>query len=120
MIIHLKPEVNKEKAEELGKELSAIVLPRNGFFALITPNKLKAVEEKHKSFVSESFPFDDDMQLASKKYMSSVREIKIADGLSIGGNTNNTIIITKLYLNAGGLIFKLITLKYLLKYLKIK
>ena len=94
MIIHLKPEVNKEKAEELGKELSAIVLPRNGFFALVTPNKLKAVEEKHKSFVSESFPFDDDMQLASKKYMSNVREIKIADGLSIGGNTNNTIMIT--------------------------
>ncbi len=94
MIIHLKPEVNKEKAEELGKELSAVVLPRNGFFALITPNKLKAVEDKYKSLVTESFPFDDDMQLASKKYMSSVREIKIADGLSIGGNTNNTIMIT--------------------------
>jgi len=94
MIIHLKPEVNKEKAEELGKELSAVVLPRNGFFALITPNKLKAVEDKYKSLVNESFPFDDDMQLASKKYMSSVREIKIADGLSIGGNTNNTIMIT--------------------------
>jgi 3-deoxy-7-phosphoheptulonate synthase len=94
MILHLKKEVEKQKAEQLGEGLAAIVLPRDGFYALITGSKLKEVPSSIASLVDASFPFDDDMQLASKKYIKGVREIKITDTLSIGGKTNNTIMIT--------------------------
>jgi 3-deoxy-7-phosphoheptulonate synthase len=94
MIIHLKPEVTSQVAEQLGRELESIVLPRQGFFALITSSKMKPLEEKYNQFISQKFPFDDDIQLASKKYLSDVREIKITNTLSIGGKTNNTVMIT--------------------------
>lgn len=94
MIIKLKNTVDEIKANELGKELDAFVLKQNGSFALVTPNKLKQVDEKHKSLVAESFVFNDDIQLASKKYINGTREVKITDEISIGGKTNNTVIIT--------------------------
>ncbi len=94
MIIHLKPEVTSQVAEQLGRELESIVLPRQGFFALITSSKMKPLDEKYNQFISQKFPFDDDIQLASKKYLSDVREIKITDTVSIGGKTNNTVMIT--------------------------
>lgn len=94
MIIHLKPEVTSQVAEQLGRELESLVLPRQGFFALITSSKMKPLDEKYNQFISQKFPFDDDIQLASKKYLSDVREIKITDTVSIGGKTNNTVMIT--------------------------
>lgn len=94
MIIKLKNNIGESKANELGKELQSFVLKQNGSFILITPSKLKEVEEKHKSLVSESFVFNDDIQLASKKFIQHTREIKISDEISIGGKTNNTLVIT--------------------------
>ncbi len=94
MILKLKNNVSEKKANELGKELQSFVLKENGSFILVTPNKLKEVEAKHKSFVAESFVFNDDIQLASKKFIPHTREIKISDEISIGGKTNNTVVIT--------------------------
>ena len=94
MIIKLKNTVDESKANEVGKELQAIVLKQNGSFILISPHKLKEVEEKYKSIVTESFVFNDDIQLASKKYINGTREIKISDEISIGGKTNNSLVIT--------------------------
>jgi 3-deoxy-7-phosphoheptulonate synthase len=94
MIIKLKKEIDERKANELGVELQSFVLKQNGNFVLVTPNKLKEVEEKYKSFVAESFVFNDDIQLASKKYINGTREVKISDEISIGGKTNNTVVIT--------------------------
>ncbi len=94
MIVHLKPEVTHDKALALGVELESIVLPRDGFYALITSSKLKKLEDKFSAFVAETFPFDDDMQLASKRYIHGVREVKIVDNISIGGTHKNTLMIT--------------------------
>ncbi len=94
MVIKLKNTVDEAKANELGKELQSFVLKQNGSFVLVTPNKLKEVEGKHAPFVAESFVFNDDIQLASKKYIKGTREVKISDEISIGGNTNNTVVIT--------------------------
>jgi len=94
MIIKLKHTVDENKANELGKELDSFILKQNGSFILVTPNKLKEVEEKHKSLVAESFVFNDDIQLASRKFIQRTREIKISDEISIGGKTNNTLVIT--------------------------
>ena len=94
MIIKLKNTVDETKANELGKELNSFVLKQNGSFVLVTPNKLKEVSDKHKSLVAESFVFNDDIQLASKEYINGTREIKISEEISIGGKTNNTVVIT--------------------------
>ncbi len=93
MIIKLKPNVDAAKASELGKELEAFVIKENGSFTLITPNKLKAVQEKYTSFVDSNVVFDDDIQLASRKYRKEVRTIKLSDEISIGGTTANTVMI---------------------------
>ena len=94
MIIRLNKNIDESKANALGKELQSFVLKKNGSFILVTPNKLKEVEEKHKSFVAESFVFNDDIQLASKKFIPHTREINISDEIVIGGKTNNTVVIT--------------------------
>ncbi len=93
MIIKLKPSVDGTKASELGKELQAFVIKDNGSFTLITPNKLKTVEDKYSSFVDSSVAFDDDIQLASRKYRKEVRTIKLSDKISVGGATHNTVMI---------------------------
>ncbi|HSY76291.1 MAG TPA: 3-deoxy-7-phosphoheptulonate synthase [Bacteroidia bacterium] len=93
MIIKLKPSVDNTKAQELGKELQAFVIKDNGSFTLITPNKLKKLEEKYSSFADSSVAFDDDIQLASRKYKNEVRTIKLSDKISVGGKTANTVMI---------------------------
>ncbi len=94
MILRLKKDIDETKANALGKELQAFVLKDNGSFLLVTPTKLKDVEEKYRSVVSENFVFNDDIQLASKKFINGVREIKISKDVVIGGKTNNTVVIT--------------------------
>src|SRR3954471_20865991 len=94
MIIKLKSDVKENKAEELGVELKSFVLRQNGSYILVTPSKLKEVEEKYHSVVSESIPFNDDIQLASKKYIKGTRQVAFAKDLLIGGTTNNTVVIT--------------------------
>lgn len=94
MILRLKKSVNETKANELGKELEAIVLKQDDSLILIAPSKLKEVDLKHQSFVDASFVFADDIQLASKKFINGIREINISDKATIGGTTNNTVVIT--------------------------
>jgi len=94
MIIRLKKNIDEKKASELGKELKSFVLKQNGAYILVTPSKLKEVEKKYSSLVAESIPFNDDIQLASKKNIPGTREIKISKDIAIGGKTNNTLVIT--------------------------
>ncbi len=93
MIVTLKPEVNSNQAHELGKELEAFVISENGNFILITPNKTKKLDEKYASFVLSAVPFDDDIQLASRKYKSETRTVQLSDQITIGGNSGNTVVI---------------------------
>lgn len=94
MIVRLKKEVDEKKAGELGRELQAFLLKQNGAFILVTPNKLKELEEKHRPFAESTITFGDDIQLASKKFIPQTREIKISDKVNIGGKTNNSVVIT--------------------------
>lgn len=94
MIVKLKPEVDNNKAQELGKELQAFVIKENGSYTLITPNKLKKLEDRFAPFAESSIAFDDDIQLASRKYKNEVRTIALSDKINIGGKTNNTVVIT--------------------------
>jgi 3-deoxy-7-phosphoheptulonate synthase len=93
MIVTLNPGVGADKAHELAKELQAFVIHENGNYVLITPNKLKKLEDQYLSLVASSVVFDDDIQLASKKYRNEVRTIQLSDKITIGGTTGNTVMI---------------------------
>jgi 3-deoxy-7-phosphoheptulonate synthase len=94
MILRLKKEATEQKAHEIGKELQAFVVKQPSGYVLVTPSKLKSVEDKHQSFVDSFVVLDDDIQLASKKYIPHTRKIKISDKVTIGGKTNNSVVIT--------------------------
>lgn len=92
MIIHLNKSVTKDKAHELADKYQAAIF-QNGRFVLITSSKLKAATDELKAVADDIFVTDTDIQLASKQYSSTKREIKIGD-FSIGGSTNNSVVIT--------------------------
>jgi 3-deoxy-7-phosphoheptulonate synthase len=92
MIIHLKPGADRKKAEELAFESKSILLEKECFI-LITPSALKQLPGDFEKHTDSFFVFNDDMQLASKKYKKTTRSVKIGD-IEIGGNTNNTLMIT--------------------------
>ncbi len=91
MILHLKQEVSSDRAQEIARELNAFHIDK-GTHVLITGSSLKEVPASVESEVDQSWVFDNDIQLASKKYQSEKREVKIGD-VVIGGNTNNTLLI---------------------------
>ncbi len=94
MVIELKKNIDKKKAAQISKELSAIPVKNKNRIILVTPSKLKILEEKYHSFAERIIVLDDDIQLANKKFISGTREVKLAENISIGGKTNNTVIIT--------------------------
>ncbi len=92
MIVHLNKNISKEQAEQLAEKYQSILF-ENGKLVLVTPSKLKVADDELQKAASEIFIADTDIQLASKQYISSKRLIVIGESL-IGGETNNTIVIT--------------------------
>ncbi len=92
MIVHLNKSISKEQAQQLAEKYQSILF-ENGRQVLVTPSKLKAADDELKSASDEIFVADSDIQLASKQYIATKREIAIGD-VTIGGNTNNTLVIT--------------------------
>ena len=93
MIIHLKSNTSAEEADKLGVQSQSIVLHQNGTYILITPSALKEVPDYLQTHAESSFYMDSDIQLASKKYLPNIREVKLGDAI-IGGSTKNTVMIT--------------------------
>lgn len=92
MIIHLNKSVSPQQAEALAVKHQSILL-NNGKLTLITSGKLKTVDEELKAVAEEIFVTDSDIQLASKQYIKTKREVNLG-GVTIGGDTNNCIAIT--------------------------
>ena len=92
MIIHLKKDTGLEKANQIAAENQAFLVEKEDKFVLISSSSQKEVDAKYNDFITESFVFANDMQLASKEYMSTTREIQWGN-VKIGGNTNNTVMI---------------------------
>ncbi|NTW31803.1 MAG: 3-deoxy-7-phosphoheptulonate synthase [Bacteroidetes bacterium] len=92
MIIHLKNDVSKAVKHEIAAKYEAVELFKDDKTILITPCSLKNIDGKYLEYIDESWVFDNDIQLASKKYRSDIQEIKIGN-LAIGGQHRNTIII---------------------------
>jgi len=91
MIIHVQKKANIAALQDFYKAYS---IEENDYYILITPSAVKEVDPSHKKEVIASFPMESDIQLASRKYISTTREIKLAEDLIIGGDSNNTLMIT--------------------------
>lgn len=94
MILELKKGTEKKIAEQVARELSAILVDNKNGIVLVTPSKLKKLEDKYQEITERTVILDDDIQLASKKFLPLTREIKLSEDFSIGGKTANTVVIT--------------------------
>lgn len=92
MIIQLKNNTDKATAEKLA-ELSKAILIEKENFTLVTPSALKELPQGFEVYTEKFTLLNDDIQLASKKYLPQVREINIGE-IKIGGSTNHTLMIT--------------------------
>lgn len=92
MILHLKNNVAHDRAEEIAASINAFLIHSEGKHVLISGAAMKEVPGDIHSEVDEFWVFDNDIQLASKKYRSEKREVKIGN-VTIGGTNNSTLLI---------------------------
>ena len=92
MIIHLKTSVSAREAAGLAIQNQAIHFNDGTREVLVLPAKTKKTPASLEDVTDESFPTDTDIQLASRSYQDSKREITIGE-VTIGGTTNNTMMI---------------------------
>ena len=94
MIIHLKNTLSEERAKSLASEPSAAIFQRDDAFVLITSSTMKELPATLEADADEFFVLDSDIQLASRKYQSSLREVKIgAKEVAVGGQQDKTMMI---------------------------
>lgn len=92
MILHLKENISAEEAQKLAEQIKAFYVKSDGKSVLITGSGVKEIPAELDGKVEDSWVFANDIQLASKNYRSETREVKIG-GITIGGNTKNTVLI---------------------------
>lgn len=92
MIIHLKETVNTQRIKELSEKLKAFHIQYLGKNVLITESGVKDLPAFAENDVDRFWAMDSDIQLASKTYQSEKRKIRLGN-ITIGGNTNNTVLI---------------------------
>jgi 3-deoxy-7-phosphoheptulonate synthase len=91
MILHVQKKANLAVLQDFYR---AYAIEEKDYYVLITPSSIKDVDETHRADILASFPMDSDIQLASRNYVSTTREIKFSDTVTIGGDTNHTMMIT--------------------------
>lgn len=92
MILKLNSDIEQKEADKLAVEHKAFHITYNKSEHLITSSSVKEVPESLKEKVEKNWVFENDMQLSSRAFQKETREIEIGD-LTIGGNTQNTILI---------------------------
>lgn len=92
MIIHLIKQTGVEMANQIAFENQAFLIEKEERFVLISSSSQKELDAKYNKYVEQVFVFPNDMQLASKDYMPTTREIQWGN-VKIGGNTGNTVMI---------------------------
>jgi 3-deoxy-7-phosphoheptulonate synthase len=92
MILHLKQIITESQAVSIAADLNAFHFVSKGINVLVTGSGMKEVPNSIVDKINQFWVFDNDIQLASKKYKAEKREVKIGNTI-IGGNTNNTIFI---------------------------
>jgi 3-deoxy-7-phosphoheptulonate synthase len=93
MVIHLKEGIDESNASTLAKQFKSIYFSEENRYVLVTESNIKTLPEGLEQFADHFTVSDSDIQLASKSYRSSKRSIKVG-AIEIGGNSNNTVVIT--------------------------
>jgi 3-deoxy-7-phosphoheptulonate synthase len=92
MIIRLKTNTTEAEARTLALENRAFLISDEGHYNLITGSEVKVLPQNLEAHTENFWVFNDDMQLASRKYKQTTREVRIGQQV-IGGNTRSTLII---------------------------
>lgn len=77
---------------KLAEQIKAFHVESGAKQVLITGSGVKEVPAELEGKVEDSWVFGNDIQLASRNYISQTREVKIGN-ITIGGNTKNTVLI---------------------------
>jgi len=93
MIIHLKKDIKPAEAAKIAEEIKAFHIHSEGKEVLITSSSVKELPSEVNGKSEEHWVFANDMQLASREYRKETRVVQFGN-VSIGGNTNNTILIS--------------------------
>ena len=91
MILHLKKSISDERATEIANSINAFHFKKEQHI-LITGAAMKEVPGAIAGEVEGFWVFDNDIQLASKKYRSAKRSVSIGKTV-IGGESNKMILI---------------------------
>ena len=91
MIIEIK-QSSANLAADLAAKAQAFQIDYLGKTYLITGSGLKEIPAFLESHTAQHWVFSNDIQLASKKFQAEKREVSFGK-VSIGGQTNNTILI---------------------------
>lgn len=92
MIIHLKDNVSAIQAAELAEKVKAFHFTEGRKNILVLGSGVKELPSEAESLAEAFWAMDTDIQLASKNYRSEKRSVQIGN-VTIGGNTNNTLLI---------------------------
>jgi len=92
MIVHLKSGIESSKAAQIAHSHQAIHFHDNERDVLVLSAKVKSLPEELEEHTEQFFVTDTDIQLASKSYHESVREVSLGD-TGIGGASGNTMMI---------------------------
>ncbi len=92
MIVHLKSNVDEQQVRQMAEEIKAIHIAKPNGHVLVSSSSMKTLDSKYDAMVDQVFAFENDIQLASRNYLSDTREITIGSS-KIGGKTGNTMVI---------------------------
>ncbi len=92
MIIHLKENTRPDRTQAIAEALRAALVPNGAHPTLVTSSALKTLPAEYADEVAETFVFDNDNQLASRRYRPHTREVPFGR-VTIGGQTQQTLVI---------------------------
>ena len=92
MIIHTHANADAATVNNLAISTQSILFHNGEHHVLVTPSKMQEPPAGFDGIIDQFWPMSSDLQLGSKTYKSETRQIRLGD-VSIGGTTNNTIVI---------------------------
>ncbi len=97
MILHVRNDIPPAELEALGQRLDAFIIHRPEHHVLVTSSKRRELNGEAgdlERYVEATWAFADDRQLAAREYTGALREVAFAGGVTVGGTSANTLLIT--------------------------
>jgi 3-deoxy-7-phosphoheptulonate synthase len=92
MILQLKKNTDLKYVQAIADTYDAIIIKKDDTYVLVTPSRIKSVDEKYQLHIERTTVCESDIQLASRSYIPTTREVKIGEAI-IGGKSRNCMVI---------------------------